>query len=227
MQIVSKVVVEVAYDLQIFPYDRHLVPFELATRRDAAGRQWVQASEIPHWAEPTVEWEPEDATIVFESFNERLSEFDRLPPLAVIHGVNRPFLAVRVRRKPAFVVWNVVLPIMTIISIALSTFVVPDTSTEMRFSAIITSSLTIATFRATMLKGSIPMNVNYLTGADWCAPPPARPCAVWPARPSRVHATRLDHSGQLFAWLQCSRSRAAGRACRTGTSCASLPSWDV
>jgi hypothetical protein len=181
VQIVSKVVVEVAYDLQTFPYDRHLIPFELATRRDTAGRRWVQCAEIPVWAEPTVEWEPEDSTILFESFNERLSEFDRLPPLAVLQGVNRPFLAVRVRRKPAFVVWNIMLPIITIISVALATFVVPDTSTEMRFSAIITSSLTLATFRATMLKNSIPMNVNYLTGADWCARAPA-------ARPRNARA---------------------------------------
>lgn len=100
-----------------FPFDRHVVPLQLATRvfRDAKGHtlKWVLPPSLPAWAEPTAHYS-DDRRILSEKVRRATAEFQSLPPVVLLapEGSNeKPVLCIRLQRKATKFILSVSAPI--------------------------------------------------------------------------------------------------------------------
>ena len=148
--------------LEKYPYDRHIVPFCLATRAtiDAQGEwtKWVLCKEWPKWA--PAEW-PEDKTILSETTKDL--EYGHKRCFAYLTG-KKPILCVRIERQPLNFMKRVALPAFIVVSIALSISGIEDTTFGDEYGAALTSLLTLTVFSYSV-QSSLP-KLPYLTYAD-------------------------------------------------------------
>lgn len=96
-----------------YPFDRHVVPFELDLRvfRDASGdrKQWLLASAIPDWAvAANLDHYEEDRTLLSAKVSDSEAEFSHLTPWVLMDewSVERPkppkpVFMVRLQRSPS------------------------------------------------------------------------------------------------------------------------------
>jgi len=170
-------------DFQRFPFDRHVVPFPLELRafKDAKKekKQWVLPDKYPEWAkEAGLAKFPEDKDLMTEQVRESESggEFNHMFPTVLMDvwsesntKPKKPVFCVRLQRSPRKFILSVVLPIFMIVLLALSTFFSGrgHGETSVHFAAILTSALTVTTFRSSVLSDDLPSDLTYLTTADW------------------------------------------------------------
>ena len=164
MQIVVDVTVHAPMSLKKYPYDRHIVPFCLATRAtyDAQGEEtkWVLRKEWPEWA--PFKWS-EDKTILLEDQTTPDLEYNHKQCFAYLEG-KKPILCVLIERPPKNVMKRVAVPVFIVVCIALAVSGVDETSFEAEYGAALTSLLTLTALNYTV-QSSLP-KLPYLTLAD-------------------------------------------------------------
>ena len=164
MQIVVDVTVHAPMSLKKYPYDRHIVPFCLATRgtkgADGTVNKWNLSKDCPDWAPATYH---EDETILSEKQTTPDLEYDHKQCFAYLDGV-KPILCVLIERPPRNVMQRVAVPVCIVVSIALAVSGVDETSFEAEYGAALTSLLTLTALNYTV-QSSLP-KLPYLTWAD-------------------------------------------------------------
>ena len=165
MQIVVNVTVHAPMKLEKYPYDRHVIPFCLATRatKDADGTltKWKLSKEWPKWAPADYS---EDKTMLLESQTTPDLEYDHKQSFAYLPEKKKPILCVLIERPPKNIMKRVALPISIVVSIALSVSGIEESTFEDEYSAALTSLLTLTAFSYSV-QSSLP-KLNYLNWAD-------------------------------------------------------------
>ena len=137
-----------------FPYDRHIIPFQLETRawRTTTGERekWNLLKEVPAWAEPKY---PEDKTIVNEGLTTVDLEFkggaDGLWPFVDLSD-KKPLLCLRKERVPRILFRRQGLPVFIIVLLALLIFFIRGRTIEMEYAAVSASFLTFTAYTLTV-----------------------------------------------------------------------------
>ena len=164
MQIVVNVTVHAPMRLEQYPYDRHAVPFCLATRatRDADGtvHRWTLCKKWPEWAPAKYR---EDKMILSQRQTTPDLEYDHKQCFAYLE-MKKPILCVAIERNPMNIMTRVALPVFIVVSIALSVSGIKKTSFQDEYSAALTSLLTLTAFSYSV-QSSLP-KLNYLNWAD-------------------------------------------------------------
>ena len=164
VQIVLDVTVRVPMDLNMYPYDRHVIPFCLATRatKDADGTliKWKLCEKWPNWAPAKY---GEDKAILSEDQTMKDLEYRHKRCFAYLDG-KKAILCVRIERQPLNFMKRVALPAFIVVSIALSVSGIEDSSFQDEYGAAITSLLTLTVFSYSV-QSSLP-KLHYLTYAD-------------------------------------------------------------
>ena len=167
MQIVVNVTVHAPMSLQKYPYDRHIVPFCLATRAtiDAQGEwtKWELCKKWPDWAPNK---HREDKTILSETQTTPDLEYDHKRCFVYLDEM-KPILCVRIERQPRNVMKRVAVPVFIVVCIALAVTGVKDKNVTYgaEYTAALTSLLTLTALNYTV-QSSLP-TLPYLTLADW------------------------------------------------------------
>ena len=175
VQLNFSVHVEAPADFAAFPFDRHMVPFQLNLRsfKNASAEKfsWVLPSEIPAWAKHVARFS-EDKRHLTEIIRRREVDFARLEPVVLLDEdsglTNKPILCIRLQRRPEKFILSVAMPIAMIVILALCTFFAASGfgDSTLQFSATLTSALTVTAFRTTVVTEDLPLNLTYLTYAD-------------------------------------------------------------
>ena len=164
MQIVVNVTVHAPMRLEQYPYDRHVVPFCLATRatRDADGtvHRWKLCKKWPDWAPAKYR---EDKMILSQRQTTPDLEYDHKQCFAYLEGKSA-ILCVLIERPPKNVMKRVAVPVFIVVCIALAVSGVDETSFEAEYGAALTSLLTLTALNYTV-QSSLP-KLPYLTLAD-------------------------------------------------------------
>lgn len=181
VQLVFHVALDAPADFHKFPFDRHVVPFELELRsfKNAQKQKhtWMLPAEIPAWAKPTVKYH-EDETILQQSISTwQASEFVHVDPIVLNDEnqtddrgrIRKPVFCIRMQRSPNKFILGTSLPVAMIVVLALSTYFseLGFGDVPMQFGATLTSALTVTTFRNSVLSQDLPADLTYLTNADW------------------------------------------------------------
>ena len=167
VQIVVNVTVHAPMSLKRYPYDRHIVPFCLATRVtiDAQGQEtkWKLSKKCPDWAPNKYH---EDGTILSESQTTPDLEYNHKRCFAYLPKKKgqKPILCVLIERQPLNFMKRVALPAFIVVSIALSISGIQDSSFQEEYGAALTSLLTLTVFSYSV-QSSLP-TLTYLTWAD-------------------------------------------------------------
>ena len=150
--------------LQRYPYDRHVIPFCLATRatKEADGTltKWKLCKEWPEWAPAKY---GEDKAILSEDQTMKDLEYRHKRCFAYL-GEKKTVLCVRIERQPLNFMKRVALPAFIVVSIALSISGIEDSSFQDEYGAALTSLLTLTVFSYSV-QSSLP-KLPYLTLAD-------------------------------------------------------------
>ena len=150
--------------LWTLPYDRHVIPFCLATRayKDADGTltKWKLCEEWPKWAPAKY---GEDKAILSEDQTMKDLEYRHKRCFAYLAG-KKVILCVRIERQPLNFMKRVALPAFIVVSIALSISGIQDSSFQEEYGAALTSLLTLTVFSYSV-QSSLP-KLHYLTYAD-------------------------------------------------------------
>ena len=150
--------------LQKYPYDRHVIPFCLATRatKDADGtlNKWTLSKECPDWAPNKYH---EDKAMISQTQTTPDLEYNHKQCFAYLEG-NKPILCVFIERPPKNVMKRVAVPVFIVVCIALSVSGVDGTTFEAEYGAALTSLLTLTALNYTV-QSSLP-KLNYLNWAD-------------------------------------------------------------
>ena len=174
-QIVVNVMVHAPMSLKKYPYDRHIVPFCLATRgtkgADGTVNKWNLSKDCPDWAPATYH---EDETILSEKQTTPDLEYDHKQCFVYLPEKKKPILCVLIERSPANIMKRVALPVLIVVSIALSVSGIKDNSYQDEYSAALTSLLTLTAFWYSV-QSTLP-KLPYLTWVDWYFLVRARPC---------------------------------------------------
>ena len=164
MQIVVNVTVHAPMRLEQYPYDRHVVPFCLATRatRNADGtvHMWKLCKEWPEWAPKKYR---EDKMILSQRQTTPDLEYAHKQCFAYLEGKNA-ILCVLIEPLPKNVMKRVAVPVFIVVCIALAVSGVDETSFEAEYGAALTSLLTLTALNYTV-QSSLP-KLPYLTLAD-------------------------------------------------------------
>ena len=164
VQIVVDVTVHAPMRLEMYPYDRHVIPFCLATRatKEADGTltKWKLCEEWPKWAPAKY---GEDKAILSEDQTMKDLEYRHKRCFAYL-GEKKAILCVRIERQPLNFMKRVALPAFIVVSIALSISGIEDSSFQDEYGAAITSLLTLTVFSYSV-QSSLP-KLPYLTYAD-------------------------------------------------------------
>ena len=178
VQIVMNVTVHAPMRLERYPYDRHVVPFCLGTRRskNAEGEwknNWKLSKEWPKWAPADYS---EDKTMLLESQTTPDLEYDHKQSFAYLPEKKKPILCVLIERPPKNIMKRVALPISIVVSIALSVSGIEESTFEDEYSAALTSLLTLTAFSYSV-SSSLP-KLPYLTWADKYFLVRTQPCCL-------------------------------------------------
>ena len=153
--------------LQKYPYDRHIVPFCLATRATNDGHgedkkvtKWELCKEWPEWAPFKY---PEDKAILSETQATKDLEYDHEQCYVYLEK-KKPILCVVIERPPMSVMTRVALPVFIVVSIAISISGIKGNSFQDEYNAALTSLLTLTAFSYSV-QSSLP-KLPYLTWAD-------------------------------------------------------------
>jgi hypothetical protein len=115
-QIALNVTVCAPMRLHAFPYDRHVIPFYMATRawKDRGVKhQWLPCMEWPEWAPNEYS---EDKVMLSEKQSLTDTEFQH-KQCSVFFGkqLAKPMLCLHVERRPGYFVWRVALPVFIVV----------------------------------------------------------------------------------------------------------------
>jgi len=158
------ITVHAPMQLMQFPYDRHVVPFCLATRdtKDTKGTltRWKLSEKRPEWIPANC---PEDRAMLSESQTTPDLEYDHKRCFAYLQG-KKPILCVLIERPPKNVMNRVALPIFIMLCIALAVSGIKESTFEDKYNAALISLLTLTAFTYTV-QSSLP-KLPYLTWAD-------------------------------------------------------------
>lgn len=175
VQMACQLAVTTPLNFKHFPFDRHVVPMQLATRAflnaDGQTLRWVLPPTIPEWAEPTAHYD-DDRKLLVEKVRRSEGEFQHMPAVVLLPDLSlrpndKPILCLRLQRKATKFILSVSLPIGMLVLLAGSTFFVPRAPSDLQLTATVTSALTVTTFRNTVITNDLPPNLTYLTYADW------------------------------------------------------------
>ena len=167
VQIVVNVTVHAPMSLQKYPYDRHIVPFCLATRatndgqgKDKKETKWKLRKEWPEWAPSKFS---EDETILSENQTVKDLEYHHKRCFVYLGG-EKPILCVLIERSPVNIIKRVALPVFIMLCIALAVSGIKASTFEGKYNAALISLLTLTAFTYTV-QSSLP-KLPYLTWAD-------------------------------------------------------------
>lgn len=186
VQLAFHIEVNAPMRLHEYPYDRHVIPFHLDTRRwkDESGKddRWTLLKSVPHWAPAKYS---EDRTILSEKLTSHDAEFWHLQS-NVYFGREKnakPLLCIHVQRNPANFVARVTFPVFIVVSVAISVFFISGRTAEMEFNAALTSLLTLTAF-SFAVQSALP-KLPYMTLGDkyFVVPLDCRTCFHPPTDP--------------------------------------------
>ena len=190
MQIVVNVTVHAPMrGLWTLPYDRHVIPFCLATRatKDADGTliKWKLCEEWPKWAPAKY---PEDKAMISQTQTTPDLEYNHKQCFAYLDG-KKAILCVLIERPPKNLMKRVALPVCIVVSIAIAVSGLEAGTYGDEYTAAVTSLLTLTAFWYTV-QSSLP-KLPYLTWVDCyflvrtpavlTPPPPPPPPPTQPA----------------------------------------------
>ena len=168
--------------LERYPYDRHVVPFCLGTRRskNAEGEwknNWKLSKEWPKWAPADYS---EDKTMLLESQTTPDLEYSHKQCFAYLPKKekkgHKPILFVLIERPPKNLMKRVALPVCIVVSIAIAVSGIEDSSFADEYGAALTSLLTLTAFSYSV-QSSLP-KLPYLTWADKYFLVLSQPCCL-------------------------------------------------
>ena len=161
------ITVRVRMDLNMYPYDRHIVPFYLATRAtiDAQGTQtkWKLCQEWPGWAPAKYH---EDKVMLSEDQTTKDLEYKHKQCFAYLDG-KRAIFCVLLERHPTRVIQRTTVPVFIVVCIALSVTGIKGGSFQDEFSAALTSLLTLTGLYYTVQSSLPKQPMPYLAWADF------------------------------------------------------------
>jgi len=174
IQFVFDVAIHFSPNLARFPYDKHVVPFELATRswksKDSKHR-WTLCGEEPDWAKGLANRYKEDNFVVTldGTMSADHPEFHFDEPCVYVfekgEKTQKPRFCLHIQRKPKFFALRVTIPVFIVVCIALLCFTVRGGSFEFEFGTTLTSLLTMTAFAQT-IQGKLP-TLPYMTLGDY------------------------------------------------------------
>ena len=173
IQLVFEVAIHFSPNLALFPYDKHVVPFELATRSwNGSEHKWTLCGEEPEWAKnPEIKRYKEDNFVVTldGTMSADHPEFHFDEPCAYVfekgEKKQKPLLCLHIQRKPKFFALRVTIPVFIVVCIALLCFTIRGGSFEFEFGTTLTSLLTMTAFAQT-IQGKLP-TLPYMTLGDY------------------------------------------------------------
>ena len=150
--------------LEQYPYDRHVIPFCLATRatKDADGTltKWKLCKKRPEWAPAHYD---EDKAMLSQRQTTPDLEYNHKQCFAYLDG-KKAILCVLIERSPMNIMKRVALPVFVVVSIALAVSGIKASTFEDKYNAALISLLTLTAFTYTV-QSSLP-KLPYLTWAD-------------------------------------------------------------
>jgi hypothetical protein len=149
-QLVITAELHTPFNMREYPFDRHIVPIALATRKwKGNGKKygWELATTKPTWAPSHY---PEDAYNITESvaWIDPHAEMRHLPP--IVHRdlkTKKPVLCLRVQRDPSYFIFTITVPICAIVLLCLSSFFLEFNNAIDRLNAILIGTLALAAYK--------------------------------------------------------------------------------
>ena len=164
VQIVVNVMVHAPMRLEQYPYDRHVIPFCLATRatKDADGTltKWKLCKKRPEWAPAHYD---EDKAMLSQRQTTPDLEYNHKQCFAYLDG-KKAILCVLIERPPKNIMKRVAVPVCIVVSIAIAVSGLEEGTYGDEYSAALTSLLTLTAFSYSV-QSSLP-KLPYLTWAD-------------------------------------------------------------
>ena len=171
IQLAFTVTVCCSLHLTSFPYDKHVIPFELETRTWRRNGltppvSWVLCAREPEWARNlvTARYSEDDCIVCMKVFESPEFYFDE-PCAHLSHGGKKPLLCIQIERKSRFFVQRVTVPVFIVVLAAISCFMIRGRSYELEFNATFVSMLTITVYALT-IQDKLPM-LPYMTLGDY------------------------------------------------------------
>ena len=162
------VTVHAPMDLNMYPYDRHIVPFCVGTRatKDKQGKvtTWKLCKECPEWF--PAKW-PEDEVMLSEcQSTETDLEYDHKQCFAY-RQEKWPILCVLLERNPTRVIQRTTLPVFIVVCIALAVSGIKTSTFDAEYGATLTSLLTLTGLYYTAQSSLPKQPMPYLAWADF------------------------------------------------------------
>ena len=216
--------------LQKYPYDRHVIPFCLATRatKDADGilTKWKLSKKCPGWAPNKYH---EDKAMISQTQTTPDLEFNHKQCFAYLEG-KKAILCVLIERPPKNLMKRVALPVCIVVSIAISVSGLEESTYGGEYTAAVTSLLTLTAFWYTV-QSSLP-KLPYLTWVD-CYFLVRTPAILRPPKPNRTKQHPQLPSESLINPNPCHGSLASSSTSSSSSrsslhrECASIPTRQV
>ena len=149
--------------LEQYPYDRHVIPFCLATRATKVHmkvHKWKLCKECPDWAPYQYR---EDKMILSQNQTTPDLEYDHKQCFAYLDG-EKAILCVLIERPPKNIMKRVAVPVCIVVSIAIAVSGLEEGTYGDEYNAALTSLLTLTAFSYSV-QSSLP-KLPYLTWAD-------------------------------------------------------------
>ena len=162
MQIVVNVTVHAPMDLNMYPYDRHIVPFCLGVRATKE-TEWKPSKEWPEWA--PFKWD-EDKTMLSQEQNLPDLEYNHKQCFAYLE-TKWPILCVLIERDPTKVTIRTAGPVFIVVCIALAVSGIKASSFEAEYEATLTSLLTLTALYYTVQQSLPEQTMPFLAWADF------------------------------------------------------------
>jgi len=168
-QIVFEVTVYSPFALHQYPFDRHVIPFRLATRswrdEDKVKHHWQLCAETPEWAQCKFS---EDKSVISENLAriDHEDEMDHMLPCFYMDPKDKkPVLCIRLERSPTYFCLSVTIPIWAIVTLCMGFFFLEFNNASERANGIIISVLIMTAFKSS-IQDQLPKK-TYMTSADW------------------------------------------------------------
>ena len=162
------VTVHAPMSLKRYPYDRHIVPFCLATRatKDANGKwknKWELSKEWPEWAPDDYD---EDKTMLSESQTTPDLEYRHKQCFVYLEAM-KPIFCVLLQRNPTRVIQRTTVPVFIVVCIALAVSGIKGGSFQDEYGAVLTSLLTMTAFSYSVQSSLPTQPMPYLAWAEY------------------------------------------------------------
>jgi hypothetical protein len=137
------------FDMKEYPFDRHIIPMSLGTRKwkeNKVKHLWSILPSMPDWVDEPY---PEDKCIINENvaWIDPHAEIGHLPPVVHIKEDGKPVLCIRVQRDPSYFIYTVSIPICAIVLLCLSSFFLSFNNATDRLNAVLVSTLALAAYK--------------------------------------------------------------------------------